>query len=468
MGAAMSQILDPTSFDDIHYVIEGSLIREKLRLRGNLSPALMSDLSEDIGKSLCSMDDFFKTRIKRSSSDYFALDLTSVSSYSHMGGWSEWGHNRDDESLKQTNTAMVTDGAGIQVMFRILPGSVADMSVLKPFVREMKELGCNGRLVMDRGFESAANIHSLLKSGITFTIPSNARSEPVKKLISMAISDMKLSSAFNYHERNSYKTVEYELGIYKDENNTFEYVIHLPKQHKDSKINNEKFKKSMKLKVFVVYDPKKAVGDINSIMNAVTGTELKLEGTKPRDPDKVYNDLPAFIRRFVTYNVDSDGVMHIQRKQNAFTFIDNRSGIFVMLTSPNTSWKTMMTSYDVRDWVEKAFDVYKNDIDGGRSRTGNPDRARGRLFIKFVALILRITIQNILRNHDLDVLEGKCKKDSVNGKTVDEVIRSLRTLKVIGNTGEWRLSAVTKIVKEIFKLFNLSEPTSGEEIVITL
>ena len=40
--------------------------------------------------------------------------------------------------------------------------------------------------------------------------------------------------------------------------------------------------------------------------------------------------------------------------------------------------------------MEKAFDVYKNDLDGSRSRTGNPDRARGRLFIKFVALILRI------------------------------------------------------------------------------
>lgn len=56
--------------------------------------------------------------------------------------------------------------------------------------------------------------------------------------------------------------------------------------------------------------------------------------------------------------------MNIQRKQNAFTSIDNRSGIFVMLSSPNTSWKTMI-SYDLRDWVEKAFDVYKNDIDGG-------------------------------------------------------------------------------------------------------
>jgi len=33
----------------------------------------------------------------------------------------------------------------------------------------------------------------------------------------------------------------------------------------------------------------------------------------------------------------------------------------------------MMSSYDVRGWVEKAFDVYKNDLDSSLSRTGDPD-----------------------------------------------------------------------------------------------
>lgn len=36
----------------------------------------------------------------------------------------------------------------------------------------------------------------------------------------------------------------------------------------------------------------------------------------------------------------------------------------------------MMSSYDTRDWAEKAFDVYKTDADESRSRTMNPDRAR--------------------------------------------------------------------------------------------
>lgn len=55
--------------------------------------------------------------------------------------------------------------------------------------------------------------------------------------------------------------------------------------------------------------------------------------------------------------------------------------MFVMLSSENTTWEQMMSSYDIRDRVEKAFDVYKNDLDGNGTRTGNEERARGRLFI---------------------------------------------------------------------------------------
>lgn len=51
----------------------------------------------------------------------------------------------------------------------------------------------------------------------------------------------------------------------------------------------------------------------------------------------------------------------------------------------------MISSYDTRDWVDKAFDVYKTDADGSRSRTNDPDRARARFFIKMLALIMRNT-----------------------------------------------------------------------------
>lgn len=464
MGAAMSQVIDPTCFDNIHYVVDGSVIKERLKLRGSLSPAVMSDLSSEVGRSFGCMDDFFSLRVKRSVDPFVTLDLTSVSSYSWMDGWSEWGHNRDGEDLRQTEIAMVTDGEGIPLAFMMLPGSIADSAVLDDTVEKLRELGCCGRLVMDRGFETAANIFGLLERDLEFTVPSNAKAEPIKKLMSQAVSDMKQSSAFRRHEGHSYKVAEYEAGVVSIDGSC-EYVVRVPQSHKDSKTVNDLFETSRKLKVFVVYDPKKAADDIETVMGAVSNTELKLEGTCPRDPDKVYSKLPAFIRRYLDYSVDNDGVMHMERKQNAFTFADNRAGMFVMLASPGTDWDTMMSSYDVRDWVEKAFDVYKNDLDGSRSRTGDPDRARGRLFIKFVALIMRIHMQNVLRKHDEAVLKGDLKKDSVNGKTLDEVLKSLNTLMAIGSTGDWRLTAVTKNVREIFALFGLGEPKSGKIIL---
>ena len=82
--------------------------------------------------------------------------------------------------------------------------------------------------------------------------------------------------------------------------------------------------------------------------------------------------------------------MHIHRKQNVFTFADGCVGMFIVLASKGTTRNEMMSSYDVRGWVEKAFDVYKNDLDGSLSRTGDPDRARGAFFIKFVALMMRM------------------------------------------------------------------------------
>ena len=97
--------------------------------------------------------------------------------------------------------------------------------------------------------------------------------------------------------------------------------------------------------------------------------------------------------------------------------------------------------------------------------TGNPDRARERLFIGFISLIIKIHIQNRRRNHNEEVLRTGAEKDSVNGVTVDDVLQSLSTVSDIGNTGAWMLTVVSKNIKEIFKVFGLEPPTSGKMVL---
>lgn len=196
----------------------------------------------------------------------------------------------------------------------------------------------------------------------------------------------------------------------------------------------------------MVYDPKKASGDPNAAISMVADIGLKYGNTKHDGPDKAYRAPPASIRKHVTFSADTEGYVHVERKQNPFTFADDRAGMSVMPASEGTSWDLTMSSYDVRDRAEKASGVYRNDIDGSRSRTGDPDRARGRFFIKFVALILRMHIRNAIEDHDEDVLGTKAKKDLVSGKTVDETVRTLSSLTAVGNTGDWKLTAVSRDV----------------------
>ena len=171
--------------------------------------------------------------------------------------------------------------------------------------------------------------------------------------------DLTSISSFAYHNGSAYKYEEYEVGIIDSDDGTGEYIIHVPQNHNDSARNNEIFSKSKKLKAFVVYDPRKASDDIDSVMSIVNDIELKLENTKHDDPAMTYAELSPFIRRFFDSEMDEKGMMHIIRKHNEFTFTVNRAGMSVMLSSTNTTCEQMMTSYDVRDSVKKAFVVYK-------------------------------------------------------------------------------------------------------------
>lgn len=453
LGAAMSQLIDPSSFDDVHYVVDGSIVKERLKLRGSLSPATMSDLSKEVGSSLSCMDDFFRRRMSRSNGMAYALDLTSISTYSHMNGWAEWGYNRDGERLKQINVAMVTDEEGVPSMFRMFPGSVADLATLRLLVDDMRRLGCkDGRLVMDRGFESAGNVKGLLDLRVPFVMPSDAKAEAVKKLLTRAISDLQDSASLAIHDDVAYKYAEYELAVArKEDDDAFEYLVRMPQNEKGSGENNKRFDASPKIRAFAVYSPRKAADDLQSLIASIDDAERRLDGKRFRRPEKRFDELPPRVRRCLAWSVDDEGVMRLSRRQNAITFADNRSGMFVMLSSADTDWYEAMRAYDVRNKVEEAFDAYKNDLDGSRMRTGDDERARGRLFIKFVALIMRVRMMNVL----------KSETSKLDGLSIEQMLRSLSTLMAIGAPGDWRLTAVTKTNRQIFEAFGIEPPKSG-------
>ncbi len=58
--------------------------------------------------------------------------------------------------------------------------------------------------------------------------------------------------------------------------------------------------------------------------------------------------------------------LSIERRRKAISFSVNRNGIFVMFSRGVSTWEDMTSCYDCRTYVEQAFDVLNNELDGGR------------------------------------------------------------------------------------------------------
>ena len=144
----------------------------------NHTPSSKTLSSQRISELLSSMTDisrmsFFKKWCSyRIEKEYLAFDITSISSYSELIEFVEFGYNRDKEDLPQINLAMLFGQTSqLPIFYNFYPGSIHDVSTLPNMIEFAEELGINNmKYVMDKGFYSEKNIEKLLAKRIKFTI----------------------------------------------------------------------------------------------------------------------------------------------------------------------------------------------------------------------------------------------------------------------------------------------------------
>ena len=439
MALAMAQAMSPTAFMDTEYTIDGSYIRESLNLeRMEFTSQRLSEVTKTLGEATGCTEDLFALRAKRCSDATFLYDITSQSTYSDIDGNAEYGHNRDGESLKQMNIGLLTDKEGIPAAFDLFPGSVSDITTLRRLVSDMKERSPQCRLIADRGFESASNIALMMSEDIDFIIPCTIDTKAMKSLATEFSKDVMRPEYDRIHNGHVYSVRETSVGIVRNEDGGYSYVT-----ESDGGFENSEYK----VKAYVCFDSKKRSDEEQELKSALMKIIKDLDGRKARDPEAVFAKRAKWASKYLEMSLDDGGRMRIGYRQNAMSFFRNRAGMFIMMT-PTADWETVMTSYDARDNVEKAFDIFKSELDGKRMRTGDPVRARGRFLIKFLALMIRVRMQNVIaasRFRDL---------------TVENALLSAATYKIIDEKGLKVRTEKTKRVREIFELFGVEDPES--------
>ena len=436
MCLAMAQAMSPTPFMDTQITLESTYIREIIGIgEMDFSSQRMSEITQMLGEAGNCMEDLFTLRAKRFAGDRFLYDLTSQSTYSDLGGFGEWGKNRDGEALRQINIGLATSSKGDPIAFEIFPGSVSDITTLERFAGSMnkKVPGCT--LVMDRGFESASNAAMMMQENIDFVMPATVNSKAVKKLLTDFAPEVSKPEYDRIHDGHVYSVKERMLGLRETEDG-WEYVADDDPEFDSCEL---------RLKAYVCFDSKKRSDDEQELKMALAAKIKELEGKKFDNPVKSFIKKAGWTSKYLEYTLDDKGKMHIEYRNNAMTFFRNRAGMFIMLT-PKMDWETSMTAYDTRNNVEMAFDIFKNELDGKRGRTGDPVRARGRLFIKFLALMIRVRMQLTVSESD------------IKGLTVDNMLMSSSTYKIIDDRGLKVRNEKTKRVREIFQLFGVEDP----------
>ncbi|MDR3186313.1 MAG: hypothetical protein LBU04_05855, partial [Christensenellaceae bacterium] len=100
--------------------------------------------------------------------------------------------------------------------------------------------------------------------------------------------------------------------------------------------------------------------------------------------------------------------------------------------------------YRAKDAIEKLFDQIKIDMQGRRIRTHNEQTTDGKMFVTFIALVIR--------SHMLKKLEICLNENSTSLK---KAINKLKNITVDINSNEFRLiKALTKLQKSILACFD--------------
>lgn len=435
LACAIAQALSGGPFTDVGDTMEGCMVRELMGIGKSLTSPRLSEKTRMLGSAFHNTEDLFERRLARAGG-LLSYDLTSVSTHSSIGGWEEWGYNRDGESLKQMNIGLITDRMGVPAMFEMYPGSISDVSTLERTVDRVKEMGKGDCvMVMDRIFGSAGNLEYMIANGYSFVLPGKKGTRCVKSLISKLVKRRHDADLWKMHDGTAYTVLEAEVAIVpkrrpsdedEDSNDTREYELVLD--------DDERFRdvpEDMRMKAYACHDSKRSAEELNTLMAALHGIEQKL---RKMDPYAAVNGLKKVAGGYAKYFDLSvrDGELNIERRNNAMSFAYNRGGTFVMFSNGLDSWDDMMACYDCRTYVEQAFDSLKNELDGGRWRVSDPETARGRLVIKFVALIMWCTVAAGLR---------KDKKP----EPVRTVLQSLDNILAVGSKDKWRVLEVTNL-----------------------
>ena len=354
---------------------------------------------------------------------YISYDSTNKNCQAGDIEMVEFGHPKVDVGQPVFNYAVAYDTHNQEPLFyEKYPGSLNDISQLqfmldKAFGYGYKKIG----FILDRGYFSCENIQYIDKCGYSFVIMVKGMASLVNELVLEHKGTFESKRVNNIYEYGVYgKTVKHRLYA----GDKKERYFHL--YHSISKESAERA----------------------GIENRINQMTLYLK----KYQNKVKEFGPGFEKYFN---------LHYDEKTQAFVLPEERcsvvereldlAGYFCIITSEKMSAKEAIELYKSRDTSEKLFRGDKSYLGNKSIRVYSEESARAKIFVEFVAMILRCKMYTKLKE-EMKKLEKK-----PNYMTVPAALKELEKIEMVRQLDNvYRLDhAVTANQKTILNAFGL-------------
>ena len=366
---------------------------------------------------------------RRVEKEFWAYDITSISSYSEGLKQVQYGHNKEDDKLPQINLALVYgETSNLPFYYRKLAGNIPDSKTVTHLLADLEDLGFKKvKLVMDRGFYSEANINALLKDHVKFLIAGK-----------MSLNFMK------HHLEDIYL----HFRSFEHYNDTYELYHHtVPAQWQYSQerpYKKDTIKASRRVYIHYYYNIDKAAEEEKAFDRKLMNLKQELESGK-RNPEhesqyRKYFDVKTTPKRGTTATVKEEVVSDAKKY----------FGFFCLLTNQAMEAITALEIYKNKDLVEKAFGNLKERLNLRRTLVSSEQSLDGKLFVEFIALIYLSYIKKQMQDAQL------FKKYTLQG--VLDKLDVIECFEVPGK--KLRVGEVLQKQKELYLALGVEPPVS--------
>lgn len=409
------------------YAFTHPLHSEKMTI---YSDSKVSRLLSSMTKDQCIgfLDDWNKYRDHKSRI-YISYDSTNKNSEAGDIGIVEFGKAKDDKGLPVFNLSIAMDKTNrVPLFYEEYPGSITDVSQFTFMVDKVIEYGYRKiGFILDRGYFSKDNIRYIDENDYSFIIMCKGCKALVSSLVleNYGKFETKRESAIR-----SYKVYGTTVPGRLYEDDTKERYFH------------------------IYYNPAKQAAEREHLEQRIEKLRQFL--------DKHIGKEEKFGKTYQNYFrllYDKKGILRgVQERADVIEQELQLCGYFCIITSKKMTASQALSQYKGRDISEKLFRSDKTFIGSRSERVQSSQSMSSKIFIEFVALIVRNRIYNLLK-------EQMLRMDSRQKfMTVPAAIRELEKIEMVRRNGRsYKLDhAVTKTQKTILGSFGLDETNIKE------